>query len=73
MTMNWKTKTYFVGWLAGTALGLLSAYLFIRSAEDDGEIDSGEVRMNTGTILSLALAILGLVRQIAEAGKPKKK
>ena len=71
--MNWKTKTYFVGWLAGMALGILSAHLFIRSAEDDGEIDGSEVRVNTGTILSLSLAILGLIRQIAEAGSKKKK
>jgi len=71
--MNWKTKTYFFGWLAGMSLGLLSAYLFVRAAEDDGEIDGQEIRVNTGTILSLALAVLGLIRQIAEAGNKNKK
>ena len=70
--MTWKTRTYIVGWLLGTLLGLLSAYLFVRSAEEENN-SPDEVSLSVGTMLSLSLAILGLIRQIAEASKPKKK
>lgn len=68
---NWKTRTYLMGTLAGAAFGLISAYLFARAAEENegGKPES----ISTGTLLSLVLAVMGLLRQIAESGKSKKK
>lgn len=70
---EWKTKTYIGGTLVGALLGGLSAYLYARAAEEE-EITSGEKpQIKTTQLLSLALAVLGLIRQFTEAGKSKKK
>ena len=67
-------QAYIRGVLAGSALGLMSAYLYARAAEEDADENDGvPSSIQTGTMISLALAILGLLRQIAEAGKPNKK
>jgi hypothetical protein len=68
---NWKTRIYVSGTVLGGFLGLLSAYLFARSAEENEDKQPPQVA--TGTLISLLLAVLGLMRQIAESGKQKKK
>ncbi len=67
----WKTRTYALGVVAGAVMGLLSAYMFTRAAEEneDGKPDA----IPTGTLIGILLSVLGLIRQIAESGKPKKK
>ncbi|MFQ3647480.1 MAG: hypothetical protein SNJ54_16825 [Anaerolineae bacterium] len=76
MTVNrddsWKSRTYVMGVLLGAAVGLMSAYLFVRSAEENPETGRPEP-IQTGTLITLVLAILGLMRQIAESGKPRRK
>lgn len=68
---SWKTRTYAMGILAGAAMGFISAYMFTRAAEenDDGKPQA----IPTGTLIGILLSVLGLIRQIAESGKPKKK
>jgi hypothetical protein len=61
-----------MGVLLGAAVGLMSAYLFVRSAEENPETGRPEP-IQTGTLITLVLAILGLMRQIAESGKPRRK
>ena len=71
---NWKRRNYAIGISLGTALGFLSSYLYSRSAEE--ELPEGEKPepVPTGQMLGAVLAVLALVRQIAEMGKqPKKK
>lgn len=69
---NWKRKTYFNGTLAGAVLGLLGAYLFARSAEEDVDRNGGQpIKLQTGQLLSIMLAVLAVIRQIAESGKSK--
>lgn len=68
---DWKQRTYVTGALIGAAMGLFSAYLFARSAEENE--DHRPPQIATGTLISLFLAILSLMRQIAESGKDKKK
>ncbi|PMB48317.1 hypothetical protein CEN41_01940 [Fischerella thermalis CCMEE 5330] len=76
MTVNrddsWKSRTYIMGLILGAAIGLMSAYLFVRSAEENPETGRPEP-IQTGTLITLLLAILGLMRQIAESGKPRRK
>ncbi len=56
----------------GALIGLLSSYLYTRAAEENAA-DGGAPRpIPTGQLLAVLLAVLGLIRQIAELGKPKK-
>ncbi|MDE2774384.1 MAG: hypothetical protein OXI77_00455 [Chloroflexota bacterium] len=67
-----KARIIAAGAALGAALGLLSSYLYTRAAEEAGNQDAGAPSsVSTGQALAILLAILGLVRQIAELGKPK--
>ncbi len=68
---SWKQRTYVMGVGLGAFIGMMSAYLFVRSAEENPELGR-PAPIQTGTLISLLLAVLALVRQIAESGKPKK-
>jgi hypothetical protein len=71
---SWKTQTYIIGTAAGILFGLLSAYLYNRAASDYGPSD-GQNRVQTGEVLGLGLALLGIIRQVTEMGRgpePKK-
>lgn len=68
-----KARIMLTGLGLGAALGLISSYLYARAAEENGNSDAGKVEsVSTGQLLAVMLAVLGLVRQIAELGKPKK-
>jgi hypothetical protein len=67
---NWKTKAYLFGTLVGTVFGVLSAYLYTRAAEEDvrgGGKPSRQIQ--TGDLIGLSLAMLAIIRQIAELGR----
>jgi 7-keto-8-aminopelargonate synthetase-like enzyme len=69
---NWKRNTYLNGTFAGALLGLVGAYLFARAAEEDVDRNGGQpIKLQTGQLLSIMLAILAVIRQIAESGKSK--
>jgi ABC-type proline/glycine betaine transport system permease subunit len=62
--------TYGVGMLVGALIGIVAAYLYAR-AVDESRIDGDEIKpLQVGQLIALALAVLGLVRQIAEMGRP---
>lgn len=68
-----NARILFTGAILGALLGTISSYLYARAAEEGGGSDaSARGSVSTGQILALLLAIVGLVRQIAELGKPKK-
>ena len=68
-----KARIIIAGAALGAALGLLSSYLYTRAAEEHGNSEpDAPGSISTGQLLAVLLAILGLVRQIAELGKPKK-
>ena len=55
----------------GALLGLISGYLYTKAAEENGEGEAEPgASISTGQLLAVLLAMLGLVRQIAELGKP---
>lgn len=68
-----KTRVLVLGISLGAVVGLISSYLYTRAAEEYDSSDSATQRtVSTGQLLAILLAILGLVRQVAELGKPKK-
>lgn len=59
-------QVYIVGAVAGITLGLVSAYFFMRV---NSEIDSDKPRqIKTMDLLSLAVALIGIVRQVTNLG-----
>ena len=67
-----KTRIIVMGAGLGALLGLISGYLYTKAAEESGDADAGpSASISTGQLLAVLLAALGLVRQIAELGKPK--
>jgi hypothetical protein len=70
---QWKTQVYFIGAIAGTIFGFISAYLYARAAEEELVRTGGKPQMSTTQIIGLLLTGLGLIRQISESGKPARK
>ena len=66
-----RARIIVIGAGLGALVGLISSYLYARAAEEtgDGEAGSGG-SISTGQLFAVLLAMLGLVRQIAELGKP---
>ena len=68
-----KARIIVAGAALGAVLGLLSSYLYTRAAEESDNSEAGMPgSVSTGQVLAVLLTMLGLVRQIAELGKPKK-
>lgn len=62
---SWKTKTYIIGGLVGLFLGLTTAFLLNRSADERG---GGPPELSTGDFLKVGVGVIGLVRGIAALG-----
>ena len=68
-----KTRIMLTGVSIGAVFGLISSYLYARAASENDNPDAGKPEsISTGQMLTLLLAILGIVRQISELGKPAK-
>lgn len=68
-----KTRIMITGISIGAVFGLVSSYLYTRAAEENDNPDAGKTEsISTGQMLALLLAIIGVVRQISELGKPSK-
>jgi hypothetical protein len=63
---NWKSQVYLIGGLAGIVAGLLAAYFYARASEESGT--NGPGRIKSMDALSLAVALLSLIRQITDLG-----
>lgn len=70
---DWKSQNYVKGTVIGLIAGVVGAYLYNRSAEEDAILNGKPEPIQTGQLIALGLTTLGLLRQIAELGKPKKK
>ncbi len=67
-----KTRVIIVGAGLGALLGLISSYLYTRAAVENVDDEAGDANsISTGQMLAVLLTVVGLVRQIAELGKPK--
>jgi hypothetical protein len=74
--MNTRTKVFVVGGLAGALLGLLAAWLYVREAESAGvdldtEVGTETTPITPRTGLQVGLGVLGVLRQIANLGRPE--
>ena len=68
-----RTRNLMLGVGMGAICGLIASYLYSRAAEEHDDSDTGAVRsISTGQWLAVLLAVLGVIRQVAELGKPKK-
>ena len=67
-----KTRVIILGAGLGALLGLISSYFYTRAADENVDSEAGNANsVSTGQMLGVLLTVLGLVRQIAELGKPK--
>ncbi|MBK8932947.1 MAG: hypothetical protein IPM76_11650 [Chloroflexi bacterium] len=65
---NWKVKLLVVGTVIGAAIGLGTAYLMARTAEENV---GGPPKINTADALRIGINAIGLVRGIAALGDGK--
>jgi hypothetical protein len=65
---DWRTRIFVLGGVVGAVLGLVSAYLYVRSAEEE---HGGSAPATPGTrdALRLGASVLGIVRTITEWGR----
>lgn len=66
---GWRTRTLMMGGLVGAALGLLSAYLYVRAADETHEAGEAPGGPETRDAAKLGVAVLAIVRTIAEWGR----
>lgn len=59
---NWKLKVMLIGTVAGALVGLGTAYLMTRTAE---ESNNGPPKISTGDALKAGINIIGVMRGIA--------
>jgi hypothetical protein len=79
--MDSRTRALIIGGLAGAALGVAAAWLFIRSVEEEealaieveGEGEGEEAvaprAIGVGQVVRLGVSILGVLRQIVDLGR----
>jgi hypothetical protein len=68
---SWRNRNYLLGVIVGGLMGMVSAYLFNRSAD---ESDDGEAQqISTPAMIGIALSAITLIRQIAESNRSRKK
>jgi hypothetical protein len=65
---DWRPQVFMIGGLVGAVLGLLSAYLYVRAAEQsqaDGSTPEGPAPTDA---VKLGLSLLTIIRTITEWG-----
>ena len=66
---NWRIKVLAIGAVSGALLGLATAYLFSRTAEEAGQEPP---RIKTADAIKVAIGIIGVMRGIAALGDRKR-
>lgn len=67
---NWKATVYIIGGGIGLAIGMLTAYLYTRTAEE-ARPGQPPAKINTGDAFRIGMTALGLVRQVSELASKK--
>ena len=70
--MNSRNKALIIGGLVGSALGVLAAWLYLRTAREE-EAAAPPKAMPTGKMVKLGLSIVEVLRQVATLGEPEGK
>ena len=63
-----STNVYIWGAIVGMGVGLISAHMFRRAAEENIVEGDSETALSAQDMFSLGMILFGVVRQIAEAG-----
>lgn len=66
---NWRSRVLAVGGLVGAILGVLSAYLYLRSVQETHGDEPPPDPPKTGDAVKLGMALMAIIRTIAEWGK----
>jgi hypothetical protein len=65
--MNSRNKTLIIGGLVGSALGILAAWLYVRTArEEEAELPQA---VPPGKMVKLGLSIMEVLRQVTTLGE----
>ncbi len=67
---SWRVKMLVVGAVLGALLGLGSAYLLVRTADETG---GRPPEVGTGDAIKMLIAVIGLIRGIASLGEGRKR
>jgi len=67
---GWRNRILFLGVTVGVVVGVLSALLYMRAADEHIRKQGVPPPAQNGELIGLALAILAVVRQISELGRP---
>jgi len=59
---NWQVRVMIISSVIGALLGLLAGFLYVRVAQES----DGPREISTGQALKLAVASIGVVRQVAQ-------
>lgn len=67
---NWSGRVYMTGAVGGLVVGMLAAYMFVRSARENS-VEPPYIK--TGEAIKLAVAVITLLRQITALSSEGKK
>jgi hypothetical protein len=62
--------SYVIGAALGAAVGLMATILYSRAAEEERLAGGEPQRLQVAQMITLGLALLGVLRQITEMGRP---
>jgi H+/Cl- antiporter ClcA len=69
-----RGRVLLMGIIAGAVYGLVAAYFYARAHEEDLKHgDPGANRVQTSEIITVIVAALAMIRQIAEMGRAPKR
>ena len=66
--MNVRNKTLIIGGLLGSALGILAAWLYVRTAREKEEGEAPQA-VPPGKMVKLGLSIMEVLRQVTALGE----
>jgi len=72
-SVNPQTRIYALGVILGAVAGLVAAMLYARAAEEERRAGGEPQGLQTGQMITIGLALLGIIRQVAEMGRPDAK
>ena len=67
--LDWRTRVLLTGGIIGLLVGLGAAMVYIRQLEESGE----NPKLTVGDSMAVGLGLLGLVNQVGNMGKKKKR
>lgn len=71
VNIGWKQQVILIGGVVGAVLGLASAYMYIRAAEEASTEGESPATPSGGDAVKLGLSLLTIMRTITEWGTRK--